>query len=92
MYQDTHVDVDSSGHRNMYYLDPNILQPLTKSAKLSFAEYVGPDQAGMGGAANGWGGGKRCIGCKSSTPIATWSLSFLSQILDASCTSTLTAR
>lgn len=30
--------------RNMYYLDPNILQPLTKSAKLSFAEYVGPDQ------------------------------------------------
>ena len=29
--------------RNMYYLDPNIIRPLTASVKLSFAEYVGPD-------------------------------------------------
>ena len=33
--------------RNMYYLDPNIIRPLTASVRLSFSELVGPDQAGM---------------------------------------------
>lgn len=28
----------------MYYLDPNIIRPLTAKVKLSFAEYVGPDE------------------------------------------------
>ncbi|CAK9108991.1 Uncharacterized protein SCF082_LOCUS50656 [Durusdinium trenchii] len=30
--------------RNMYYLDPNIIRPLTASVRLSFSELVGPDQ------------------------------------------------
>ena len=30
--------------RNMYYLDPNIVRPLTASVQLSFAELVGPDE------------------------------------------------
>ncbi|CAK9011013.1 Uncharacterized protein SCF082_LOCUS10906 [Durusdinium trenchii] len=30
--------------RNMYYLDPNLVRPLTKKHRLSFAERVGPSQ------------------------------------------------
>ena len=30
--------------RNMYYLEPNIVKPLTKKYKLSYAELVGPNQ------------------------------------------------
>lgn len=32
---------------NMYYLDPNIVRPLTASVQLSFAELVGPDEVGF---------------------------------------------
>ena len=28
----------------MYYLDPNIVRPLTAGVKLSFSELIGPDQ------------------------------------------------
>ncbi len=31
----------------MYYLDPNIVRPLTASVQLSFAELVGPDEVGI---------------------------------------------
>lgn len=31
-------------NRNMYYLDPNIVRPLTAGVKLSFSELIGPDQ------------------------------------------------
>ena len=31
---------------NMYYLDPNIIRPLTAGVKLSFSELIGPDQVG----------------------------------------------
>eukprot|EP00438_Fugacium_kawagutii_P002126 Skav218476 [mRNA] locus=scaffold538:1119342:1125249:+ [translate_table: standard] len=29
---------------NMYYLDPNIVRPLTAKVKLSFSEFIGPDE------------------------------------------------
>ena len=31
----------------MYYLDPNIVRPLTAGVKLSFSELIGPDQVGL---------------------------------------------